>query len=184
MKQRAPRSQLPASSSGRGSSSIVAPVTKPTYARVPSGCGRAHAVLLGFVRHHSRWEPVRYAATWVLLLVGDVAGGALQLIYAGDEPVLATIVMVALGAGVITAGLLGADLRRIHLALTLDETLDSPDVPDLVRDLFTVSERGHLMLRRIVAVAVACGLGLSQSFDRGSTPSVSQEGRGTRRRSR
>lgn len=113
-------------------------------------------VLDPLVLHFGRGEPLRYVATWTMLIAGDVAAGTMVLVFAGEHPVYAAIMMLALGAAAVTTGLLGKDLRRWNLWLTRRENLpDDPEEAALITKVFGVGDSAWSNLLIIVKAAIA-----------------------------
>ena len=71
--------------------------------------------LAPFVRRRPEQKLWYYSRTGLLLL-GDVAGQAGAQIYYGEVPELALIQSLAAGASVVTAGLLGAEIKQLRSA--------------------------------------------------------------------
>lgn len=112
-------------------------------------------VLDPLVLHHGRGDLIRYIVTWAMLIAGDVAAGTMVLVFSGEHPVYAAIMMLALGAAAVTTGLLGKDLRRWNLWLTRRDNLpDDPDEAALITKVFAVSDQAWTNLGMIIKVAV------------------------------
>jgi hypothetical protein len=128
---------------------------KDTWNQAHSRSAFMHKVLDGLVLHHGIGEPVRYLATWAMLIAGDVAAGTLVLVMMGEHPVFAAIMMLALGAAAVTTGLLGKDMRRRNLWLTRRENLpEDPEEAALVTHVFAVSDNGWLNTFNVIKIAV------------------------------
>ena len=129
---------------------------KDTWTEARTRASFVHKVLDPLVLHHGRGELLRYVTTWALLICGDVAAGTLVLVYAGEHPLYAAIMMAALGAAAVTTGMLGKDLRRRNLWLSVFRSLpENEDARPLVTKVFAVADPGWQNTITIVKVAVA-----------------------------
>jgi hypothetical protein len=128
---------------------------KTLWTEAKARAEQVRRILDPLVLHHGPGEAIRYFATWVMLIAGDVAAGTLVLIMMGEHPVFAAIMMLALGAAAVTTGLLGKDLRRRNLWLTRRESLpEDEDARALVTDVFSVGDIGWVNLLNILKAAV------------------------------
>jgi hypothetical protein len=122
---------------------------------------RTIAALSPFVRRkegQKAWFMVRIG----LLLLGDVAGQAGAQIYYGEIPELALIQALAAGVAVVTAGLVGAEIKDLHMAAKRKiPRADLTKQQEPFAHLFDGTDEGKHIVRALVGTAVTVGVLIS-----------------------
>jgi len=115
----------------------------------------AQDVLTDYVLHHGKAWVWHYVLIWVLLIVGDIAGGSLVLIKAGEEPTFAALLMTAVGTAAVTSAKIADDFRRRLLWLRHHNDLpDNADDRRLITNVFTYGDEPYQLLGRVALVVV------------------------------
>ena len=122
---------------------------------------RTMAALSPFVRRkdgQKTWFMVRTG----LLLLGDVAGQAGAQIYYGEIPELALIQSLAAGVAIVTAGLVGSEIKDLRMAAK--RRVDRKDLTGSQKafgHLFDGTDDGKHIVRALVGTAITVGVLIS-----------------------
>ncbi len=118
---------------------------------------RTIAALSPFV-HRKQGQKTWFMVRTGLLLLGDVAGQAGAQIYYGEIPELALVQSLAAGVAVVTAGLVGGEIKDLRMAAkrrTDPENLTGPQ--KAFAHLFDGTDNGKHIVRALVGAAFAVG---------------------------
>jgi len=104
---------------------------------------------------HVRIAGANSRSFWIMLfLIGDTAGMTLALTYAGESPIIAALMAVAVGAAVVVCGKAAEDLRRESLLKNLDHSND-PEAMRFVDAVFGVSDVSRKLNRQVLVWFIA-----------------------------
>ncbi|MET4781616.1 hypothetical protein [Glaciihabitans sp. UYNi722] len=125
---------------------------------------RTIATLSPFVRRkqgQKGWFMVRTG----LLLLGDVAGQAGAQIYYGEIPELALVQALAAGVAVVTAGLVGGEVKDLRMASKRKiERTDLTPQQELFAHLFVGTDDGKHFVKALVYTGATVGLLISSGI--------------------
>jgi hypothetical protein len=117
----------------------------------------AHIALSPFVRRKSG-QKAWFIARTGLLLMGDVVGQASAQIYFGEIPELALIQSAATGVAVVTAGLIGAEVKDLRMSAKRRVDKDSlTEAQKSMSHFFTGEDQGRRYVRILVITAGCVG---------------------------
>jgi hypothetical protein len=125
---------------------------------------RTVAALAPFVRRKNGqkgWFMVRTC----LLLLGDVAGQAGAQIYHGEIPELALIQSLAAGVAVVTAGLVGGEIKDLRMAdKRRKDPTDLTGPQQVFAHLFDGTDNGIHIVRAVIGTAFTVGALISSGI--------------------
>ncbi len=122
----------------------------------------ATKVLPSYILHHGKGWLWLYGLVWIGLLVGDVAGGTLVLIKAGEYPLFSALLTTSIGVAAVTSAKIAEDFRRRHLWLRhSDHIPDDEEERRLLISVFSYDEEPYRFLVKVSALIAATAVCLA-----------------------